>query len=243
MSDLIGWRAWRAFCTGPCRLALPVLLGVLVAAAGAAVETGPGPAPSVVATPLMRPRALVLHVHADIRDQGFLPDLIRRLERTLAPPIFTLPTRFDLGLLRAQGHPLDAAVLVDHLIRSVDWGHNAGTIQVLLIPDDLRLRPARYNFAASNGTAASPYHVIVVSLARLQDRGLWSGDDRHPGRTAERVQKLVAKNAAKVAGYGGSTRCIFSFPRNRDELDALPEGFCEPDLSALVAAGIARPLR
>lgn len=38
-------------------------------------------------------------------------------------------------------------------------------------------------------------------------------------------------------------KCIFAFPYSRDELDALPEGFCEPDLSALVAAGIARPLR
>ena len=129
------------------------------------------------------------------------------------------------------------------MIRSVDWGQNAGTIQVLLVPDDIRLRPARYSFAASNGTAASPHHVIVVSLARLQDRGFGEAADQHPGRTAERVQKLVAKNAAKVAGYGGSTQCIFAFPRNRDELDALPEGFCEPDLSALVEAGIARPMR
>jgi hypothetical protein len=30
------------------------------------------------------------------------------------------------------------------------------------------------------------------------------------------------------------------FPRSRDELDAMPLGFCEPDLSALVQADIAR---
>lgn len=104
----------------------------------------------------------------------------------------------------------------------------------------MRLPPARYNFAAATGSIDTEYHVIVVSLDRLQDIGLLSGTDHNPERTAVRALKMIAKNVARVAGFGSSELCLFSFPASLDQLDAMPESFCEPDLSVLVDAGIAR---
>lgn len=224
MRPLDHWLGWLSGCVLWLLLAAP-----LVGAADAGGD-------------LVRPRAIVLHVHAQIEDQGFLPELIRRLEQSLAPPIVARATDFDLGPLRAASDPLDGQALVDAVVRAIDWGASGGTVQVLLIKDDLRLPPARYNFAVSHGSATSPQRVIVVSLARLQGRRPWGGPDLAPWQTAERIAKLVLKNTARVCGYGGSTRCIFGFPRHLGELDALPEGYCEPDLAALIGAWIARPI-
>lgn len=191
---------------------------------------------------LMRPRAVVLHVHADIGDRRFLPALTQRLEKALAPPVHVLTTSVELATLRPAIGKMDAALLAENLVRGIDWTRHAQTVQVLLILDDMRLRPANFNFAVSNGTPATPHHVIVVSLARLQDRAIRGGEDKDPGMTAERVAKMVLKNVARVAGYAHSDRCVFGFPRNLGELDAAPAGYCEPDLSVLVSAGIARRL-
>lgn len=81
-----------------------------------------------------------------------------------------------------------------------------------------------------------------MSLHRLQQVGLLDrATDKNPARTAERVFKLVLKNVARVSGYAGSSLCVFGFPQSVDEPDALPEGFCEPDRTRRVNAGIARP--
>lgn len=191
---------------------------------------------------LMRPRAVVLHVHAGIADQRFVPILGQQLQKGLAVPVHTLATDFDLTSLRPAIGKIDAAQLVESVIRNVDWTRHAQTVQVLVIGDDMRLPPANYNFAVSNGTPATPHHVVVVSLARLQEHEIIGGADAHPDRTAERAAKMILKNVARVSGYAHSDRCVFAFPRNIDELDAIPAGYCEPDLAALIAAGIARPL-
>jgi len=211
---------WSFFCA----------LAVLAASAAAAENA------------LMRPRAVVLHVHAAIEDQRFLPALTSRLEKGLAPAVYTLPTQIDLAPLRPTLGKLDAAPLVEYLIEGFDWTYHASTVQVLLIRDDMRLQPANFNFAVSNGTPATPHHVIVVSLARLQNRAMTDAEDKNPELTAERVAKMILKNVARVSGYARSDRCVFAFPRNLAELDAAPAGYCEPDLSVLIAAGIARPL-
>ena len=62
-------------------------------------------------------------------------------------------------------------------------------------------------------------------------------------RTAQRVFKLIAKDTARLMVYASSDACLFAFHRSIAELDATPDSFCEPDLSALVAAGIARSPR
>lgn len=213
------------------------LLGVLIALVptAQAAETSAG-------MQLMRPRAIVLHVHAAIGDQRFLPALTQRLQQALAPSIHVLATDLDLAPLRPTIGTMDAALVVERVVRGLDWNQHAQTVQVLLIADDMRLQPANFNFAVSNGAPSTPHHVIVVSLARLQRGAVVGGEDRDPAITAERVAKMVIKNVARVAGYAHSDRCVFAFPRNLAELDATPAGFCEPDLSILVGAGIARQL-
>lgn len=224
---------------------------VLFLALGMTLCTLPGgtsradsaPAPASASTlSIMRPRAIVIHVHREVADQRFLPDLTRRLAANLAPPVHVLRTDFDLAPLRPALGAIDGEAAAGALIGSVDWVRHAATVQVLIIPDELRLRPARFNFAVSNGTAVSPHHIVIVSLARLQ-KTRWAdrSADSNPARTAERVFKLILKNVARVSGYAGSSLCIFGFPRNVEELDALPEGFCEPDRARLVAAGLAKP--
>ncbi len=215
-------------------------LGLAVAYASPASAIGaPPPHPPAI----LRPTAVKLYVHRDIADTRFLADLERRLRTRLQPAVATLPASFDFSALRRFGK-LDAQRLIDGLIAGTNWDQNKGAIHVFLIKDDMRLPPARFNFAVSAGSALTPHHVIVVSLARLQETRFFdSQTDTNPVRTATRAYKMVAKNTAKVAGYAGSNACLFSFPRNLAELDAMPEGYCEPDLSALITAGVARPVK
>jgi predicted Zn-dependent protease len=226
-----------------------VLLACVAGLSGVGLRCGAQPIPASAsptvapsALPLVRPRAVVLHVHSDVTDQQFLPELVRRLRAALAPALHTLPTTFDLKPLRSWTGIVDGQAIAGALIGSVDWKRDAATVQVLLIADDLRLKPANFSLAVSNGTAATPHHIVIVSLHRLQQVGLLDrATDRNPARTAERAFKLILKNVARVSGYAASNLCVFGFPRSVDELDALPEGFCEPDRTLLVNAGIARP--
>jgi hypothetical protein len=112
---------------------------------------------------------------------------------------------------------VDGQALAGALIGSVDWTRDAATVQVLA---HCR-RPAAASrpistLAVSNGTAATPHHIVIVSLHRLQQVGLLDrATDRNPARTAERVFKLVLKNVARVSGYAGSSLCVFGFPQQR----------------------------
>lgn len=194
-------------------------------------------------TPILRPAALIVNVHSDIADTHFMTELEHRMRKRLAPPVVIQSADFDLSALRGFGK-LDAQQLIDGLVTGTDWNQNRGVIHVFLIKDDMRLAPARFNYAVSVGSAHTSHHVIIVSLARLQESRFFdSRKDTNPARTAVRVFKMIAKNTAKVAGYSGSNACLFSFPQNLADLDAMPEGFCEPDISLLNNAGITRPMR
>lgn len=165
------------------------------------------------------------------------------MRKRLAPPVVIQSANFDLSALRGFGK-LDAQQLIHGLVTGTDWNQNRGVIHVYLIKDDMRLAAARFNYAVSAGSAHTPHHVIIVSLARLQESRFFdSRTDANPARTAVRVFKMIAKNTAKVAGYSGSNACLLSFPRNLADLDAMPEGFCEPDISLLNNAGVTRPMR
>lgn len=228
-----------------CRLCAIVFTGFTLLGTACAESAAP---PSSAVTPVapadvMQPEALILHIHNEVEDTDFLPHLERKLRERLNPPVTTQIVALDIQPLRGN-RLIDARLLIDRLAGAIDWSRNKRVVHVFVVKDDFRLPPANFNFAVSVGTASSPFHVVVVSLARLQESRLFDAKrDSSPARTAERVYKMVAKNVAKVSGYAGSTRCLFSFPRNLAELDAIAEGFCEPDLSILGAAGIARQLR
>lgn len=219
------------------RLLAPLAIAALVFAVLPAAGQQPAPSADV---PLLRPTGVVLNLHSGVTDRRFVPALRARLEEALAPPVAVAEIDFDPEPFRRSGGQVDAAALSDALIRAIDWERNAGIIHFVLIEDDMRSGVSRFNFASTSGSAATPWHLGVVSLSRLRPRSWFAEGDTDPARTAERAFKLVAKNVARVAGYMGSSACLFRFPRSLAELDATPESFCEPDLSVLMAAGVAR---
>jgi len=200
-------------------------VGWLVLAGVLAIR--PAPAADLVA-----PAGIVLHVSPAITDQRFLPALLAELGRSLAPPVRAVDATYDPQVLRGMLGSIDGNALAQGFGASIDWERAGRDMQVLLVADDIRIPPARFNFAVSMRHPQVDRRVIVVSLSRLMDRD--------PRATAERIARMIVKNTARLSGLFDSDRCVMGFPRSRDELDAMPLGFCEPDLSALVQAGIAR---
>lgn len=216
--------------------AVHIALGMALAPWASAQTASPRSAP------LLPPSQVIVQVHEAVSDQRFVPLLASRLRKTLAMPVQMGTFRTDLKAFRptpAWWAPMDATPLLDALIRAQDWQSPPAATRVFIIADDIRLEPANFNFAASAGSPSTVFRISVVSLSRLQALER-DGVDRTPDVTAERTFKLIAKNVARLAGYGSSRQCLFGFPANVRELDALPENFCEPDLATLLAAGIAR---
>ncbi len=189
---------------------------------------------------MMRPTTIVVHLHKSLADTRFVTHLESRLRERLQPAVEVLQSDFDYQPA-ARWEVLDGRRVIEQVGASIHWPSAERKVHVFVLPDDMRLPPARFNFAVSLGTPETPFHIVVISLARLQSFP-WFGDrlDRNPRLTAERVLKMLMKNVAKVSGFTGSTLCVFGFPRSVGELDAMPAGYCQPDLTTLVAAGIAR---
>ncbi len=200
-------------------------VGWLVLAGVLAIRSAP-------AADLVAPAGIVLHVSPAITDQRFLPALLAELGRSLAPPVRTVDATYDPQGLRGMLGSIDGNALAQGFGASIDWERAGRDMQVLLLADDIRIPPARFNFAVSMRHPQADRRVIVVSVSRLMDRD--------PRATAERIARMIVKNTARLSGLFDSDRCVMGFPRSRDELDAMPLGFCEPDLSALIRAGIAR---
>jgi len=197
------------------------------------------PAAEAAAQALVAPSSVVLHVHAGIADTGFVAPLERILAQRLAPTLRTLPSTLDLAPLRSRIGPSEADPLLRAFFNATHDRADPTAMHVLLAAEDIRLAPARFNFAVTSGGRDAGYRVTVVSLARLQVRGLFGRQDEDNLRTAMRVARMVVKNTARAAGLLDSTLCVMGFPSSLAELDAMPEGFCEPDLARLVAAGVA----
>ena len=178
-------------------------------------------------------RAIVLHLHEGVADRAFLPALEDRLQLDLAPPLYVVENAMDLSTTPQAFGKLEAEALMHSIAANLDPVENQGVIHVLLIDQDMQGPATRFNFAYSFGGAEASQRVIIVSLARLRS-----------GRAelvAARVARMILKNAARVAGYSGSDLCVFGFPRDLRELDALAESYCDPDRAALVRGGLVRP--
>lgn len=211
--------------------------GVLALAWAASMGSGAG----AVAQGLVAPSSIVLHVHEGIADTSFLAPLERLVAARLAPPLRVVASTLDLGPHAPWQGPMPAEAVLRSFILAVHDPAEPDALHVLVTGEDMRLASARFNFAVSGGGPGQGFRAIVVSLARLQPRAMANGGDRAPLRTAMRVARMVVKNAARTAGLVDSDRCVMGFPTGLADLDAMPEGFCEPDLARLVAAGVARP--
>jgi len=189
---------------------------------------------------IIPPSEIVIHAPRVIVGLDFVPLLDQALVRALQPSIRIVPTNFDYGSLRPRSGPTQADGLLPAFAASLQGPAVANAMHVLLLTDDIQLPPARFNFSISQGSADGRLRIMVVSLARLMAWDLRRNVDPNPRATAARVARLIIKNTARLSGLSDSNRCVMAFPASLTELDAMPESYCEPDLSRLVAAGVAR---
>ena len=197
--------------------------------------------PRKVSSGLVAPAEVVLYIQSELKSTDFVQPLVCALQRVLMAPVFTQTLDLPLGPeLRATPTQFDVGRVADRFIRTTATDGGSRSFKYLLVPFDLKSEPWRYVFSNSFGNETTPFHVGVVSTARLD-----IGDPRrqhHQGSeiTAMRAYKLILKSIALVAGLKSSGACILAFPRNLEELDQKSSEFCPGDRATLVAAGILK---
>lgn len=195
------------------------------------------------ANTIIPPSEIVLHVGRPIAGLEFLPLLDQTLTGALLPQIRIVPTSFDVEPFRPRTGPSPASPILDAFALSLSGKALRRSMHVLIVTADIQLPPARFNFAVSQGGPDTEYRVMVVSLARLMAWDLRRNADTNPRATAARAARMIIKNSARLSGLYDSDRCVMAFPNSLQALDAMPDSYCEPDLSRLVAAGLARPVK
>jgi len=190
---------------------------------------------------LVLPAEVVLYIHSDLKSTDFVQPLVCALQRVLTAPVSTQILDLPLGPeLLATPTQFDVGKVADRFIRTTAANADPQSFKYLLVPFDLKADPWRFVFSTSFGNEKTPYHIGVVSTARLD-----VSDPRrqhHQGSeiTAMRAYKLILKSIARVAGLRSPDACILAFPRNLEELDRKSFEFCPHDRAALVNAGILK---
>lgn len=190
---------------------------------------------------LVVPAEVVLYIHSDMKSTDFVQPLVCALQRVLTAPVSVQSLDIPLGPeLLATKTQFDARKVADRFVRATAGSGNQPSFKYLLVPFDLKDEPWRYVFSSSFSNATAPFHVGVVSTARL--------DPGNPGRqhreghaiTAARAYKLILKSIARLAGLRSPDACVLSFPRSLEELDQKSSEFCANDRATLVDAGILK---
>jgi hypothetical protein len=188
---------------------------------------------------LVPPAEVVLYIHTDLRSTDFVQPLVCALQRVLVAPVSTQTMDLRFGPeLRATPTQFDVRRVGDLFIRTTAGDGTAQSFKYLLIPYDLKDEPWRYVFSTSFGNETTPYHIGVVSTARLDVDDPRRQHHRGADITATRAYKLILKSIARVAGLKSPDKCILAFPRSLDELDRKSSEFCPDDRATLVSAGI-----
>ena len=213
---------------------LPLVLGLVVSAFPAHAQEFDVRAPLAISH-------IVVKVDEGIIDRRFVQEMEARLRAMFMAPVDVMDIVVAPELLEANGTSgrVNAAPLLNAFSASIDWEQEPGTYHVLLIAQEIQLPPDSFNFSVSMGGLSQPSRVGIVSLSRLQKLGRDRLDEA-PHRTAVRVQKLVARSIVWTSGYQHQGGCLLNIPRGLSVLDALPESFCEPNLSNWIAAGLLR---
>jgi predicted Zn-dependent protease len=190
---------------------------------------------------LVAPAEVVLYIHSDLKSTDFVQPLVCALQRVLTAPVSTKTVTFPLGSeLRATPTQFDVAKIGDRFIRATSTEGTPPSFKYLFLPFDLKADGLRYVFATSFGNETTPYHVGILSTARLDvsDPRQW----HHQGFeiTTLRTYKLMLKSIARLAGLRSPDACVLAFPRSLEELDRKSSEFCPPDHTALVAGGILK---
>jgi predicted Zn-dependent protease len=216
---------------------------LLLAAAWLVVgaSTAPAQDPLRRASGFIAPAEIVLYIQSDLKSTDFVQPLVCALQRVLSAPVSTQILDLPLGPeLLATPTQFDVGKVADRFIQATVTHGVSQSFKYLLVPFDLKGDPWRFVFSTSFGNEKTPYHVGVLSTARLD-----VSDPRrqhHQGSeiTAMRAYKLILKSIARVAGLRSPDACILAFPRNLEELDRKSFEFCPNDRVVLVTAGILK---
>jgi predicted Zn-dependent protease len=217
--------------------AMPALLMVTTATALAQ-----GPAAAAPSGALVAPSEIVLYLHPDLKSTAFVDVLLCALERVLTAPVHV--RKLDLALtpdLLASPSQFDIGKVADRFFHATANQGGPTTFKYLLLPYDLKAEPLHYVFSSSFGDGTTPFHIGVVSTARLDVGNPTIAHAEGADVTALRAYKLILKSIARVAGYTTPEGCVLAFPRSLAELDAKSAEFCPEDRAALIAAGILKP--
>jgi len=222
---------------GLCRL-LFAAVWLVVGVSNAAAQTV-----SKISSGLVAPDEIVLYIHSELKSTDFVEPLVCALRRVLIAPVSTQMLELPLeSEMLATPTQFDVSKVADRFIRETATHGSSQTFKYLLVPFDLKSEPWRYVFSASFGNETTPYHIGVVSTARLDVGNPRQNHHQGAAITTLRTYKLILKSIARVAGLGKPEGCILAFPRSLDELDQKSSEFCPNDRALLVSAGILKPV-
>lgn len=192
---------------------------------------------------LVAPAEIVLYVHSDLKSTDFVQPLVCALQRVLTAPVLVQTLDLPLGSeLLVTPTQFEATKVAGRFIQRTASEGNAPSFKYLLVPFDLKIESLnwRYAFSAYFGNETTPYHVGVLSTARLDVSDPRQAHHEGFEITALRSYKLMLKSIARLAGLRSPDACVLAFPRSLEELDRKSSEFCPPDHAALVAAGILK---
>lgn len=188
---------------------------------------------------LVPPRAVVLYVHADLKDDAFVDPLICELRRVLVAPVRARSLTLPIGPeIMASATQVDLLKLVPRIVEATKEDGGPELLRFLLTPHDLSAE----NKSMFGFTMGRPYNSGAVSTARLAPAGSTAREDA-TRLTMERTYKVILRQIARRSGYRMSDGCVLANPLNLGALDAKTSEFCADDRVALVRAGLlkARP--
>jgi predicted Zn-dependent protease len=186
---------------------------------------------------------VVLYVHEDLKRKDFIQPLICALRRVLVAPVDVADIDLPLGSdLMSTPTQFDVGAVASRFIGATEAEGGAQTFKYLLHPYDMKEWRFRFVFAASSyGNAPPPYHVGIVSMARLDVNDASRTRAEVAQISAGRAYKLILKSVAQLAGLTDTGGCILAFSRTLEELDGTSAEFCPADREALVAAKVLKP--
>lgn len=190
---------------------------------------------------LVAPDEVSLYLHEQLKNTDFVEPLVCSLKRVLVAPVETHTLNMLLGpeMLASPGQ-FDVAKIANKFRQATAPLGNSYTFNYFLIPYDMKDKQFRYVFATGVGSASTPYHLGIVSMARLESRDPALSRRERAEVTALRTYKLMIKSIARVAGFPDFQRCVLAFPKDLDELDRKSAEFCPQDRAVLVEARILK---
>jgi predicted Zn-dependent protease len=189
------------------------------------------------------PAEVVLYIQSDLKRTGFVQPLVCALQRVLTAPISVQAIDLPLGSeLLATPTQFEVTKVADRFIQRTANEGKATSFKYLLVPFDLKVEAWnwRYAFSTSFGDKTTPYHVGVVSTARIRAGSWWLPSPWDQEITVSRAYKLILKSIAHISGHRGTGACLLATPLSLEELDRKSSEFCPDDRAALVAAGILK---